>query len=122
MESSRKNEISKGKIQELIERYAKELLRFLESSSNTIVLTGAGVSTDSGIPDFRSSDGLYSMYDPNRVFDIEYFLANPSYFYDFARKEILRMINAKPSATHYMLAELEKRGFLKAVITQNIDL
>ena len=122
MESSRKNEISKGKIQELIEGYAKELLRFLESSSNTIVLTGAGVSTDSGIPDFRSSDGLYSIYDPNRVFDIEYFLTTPSYFYDFARKEILKMISAKPSATHYMLAELEKRGFLKAVITQNIDL
>jgi len=121
MESSRQDEISKGKVQRLMES-ANEFFKFIKNSSKVVVLTGAGVSTDCGIPDFRSSNGLYSRYDPNRVFDIEYFLHNPSYFYDFARKEILKMVETKPSSTHYMLAKLEQIGLLKAVVTQNIDL
>lgn len=121
MESSRQDEISKGEIQRLADN-AKEFLKSIRNSSKAVALTGAGVSTDSGIPDFRSPDGLYSKYDPNKVFDMEYFLYDPSYFYDFARKEILKIVETKPSSTHLMLAKLEQIGLLKAVITQNIDL
>jgi len=122
MESAGKNEVPKGDIQILIESFAKEFIEFLQNSKYTVVLTGAGVSTDSGIPDFRSQNGLYSKYDANKVFDIDYFLKDPTYFYKFAREEILKMLAVEPSATHNMLAKLEKEGLIKAVITQNIDL
>lgn len=122
MESARKNEISKSVIQGLIENFAKEFIGFLKDSKHAIVLTGAGVSTDSGIPDFRGQNGLYSKYNADKVFDINYFLKDPTYFYNFAKEEILKMAIAEPSITHYMLAKLEKEGLIKAIITQNIDL
>ncbi|MDI3472145.1 MAG: NAD-dependent deacetylase [Thermotogaceae bacterium] len=122
MESARKNEVSKSGIQRLIRNFAEEFIRFLKNSKYAVVLTGAGVSTDSGIPDFRSENGLYSKYNVNKVFDVDYFLRDPKYFYNFAKEEILKMLMAEPSATHYMLAKLEKESLIKAIITQNIDL
>jgi NAD-dependent deacetylase len=92
-------------------------------SQNTIVLTGAGVSTSAGIPDFRGPQGLYTSrrYDPEKVFDIDYFLKDPKPFYEFAYDFIGLESTIKPTATHFALAKLEKIDKVKAVITQNID-
>jgi len=94
----------------------------IEICNNIIVLTGAGVSTDSGIPDFRSESGTYSRWDSSKVFDIDYFHRNPEYFFNYAREELYNFEKIEPNPTHYFLAELEKTGKLKAVITQNIDM
>jgi NAD-dependent deacetylase len=101
---------------------AKTLYDFLSEFNNIIVLTGAGVSTDSGIPDFRSESGTYSRWDSAKVFDIEYFRSDPEYFFNYAREELYNFENIKPNSTHYFLAALEKRGKIKAIITQNIDM
>jgi NAD-dependent deacetylase len=93
----------------------------IKDSKYCIAFTGAGISVESGIPPFRGADGLWSKYDPE-VLDINYFMNNPDIswkiilelFYDFFGK-------AKPNAAHFGLAELEKEGILKAIITQNID-
>ncbi len=96
-----------------------EILR----SKYLVALTGAGVSTDSGIPDFRSrSEGLWYRFDAMEIFSLSKFLSDPVPFYEFAREFIFPMLEAKPNITHIMLAELEKKGYLKALITQNIDL
>ncbi len=92
----------------------------LVKSSFALCLTGAGVSTDSGIPDFRSPDGFYSKFSPE-IFDIEFFKTKPEEFYRVNIPLIKEFINAKPNITHKMLALLEKKGLLKGVITQNID-
>lgn len=89
---------------------------------NIVVLTGAGVSTDSGISDFRSADGVYARWDSNKVFDIEYFKQNPKYFYDFAREELYRFSDKQPNITHEIITRWEHAGFLKVCITQNIDM
>ena len=84
---------------------------------------GAGVSTESGIPDFRSADGLYSQkYDvpPETILSRSYFDRNTEKFYDFYRDKML-CLSAEPNSAHYKLAELEKYGKLSAVVTQNID-
>jgi len=92
-------------------------------SENTIVLTGAGISTNAGIPDFRGPQGLYTsrLYDPEKVFDISYFLKDPKPFYEFAHDFIALESTIKPTITHHALAKLEGMGRIKAVITQNID-
>ena len=88
-----------------------------------VALTGAGVSTDSGIPDFRSqSEGLWYHFDAMEIFSLSRFLSNPVPFYEFARDFIFPMLERKPNVTHVALAKLEKKGLLKALITQNIDL
>jgi len=97
----------------------------LKSSQNVTFLGGAGVSTASGIPDFRSATGLYnqmtgSRYAPETMLSQNFFLRHPEEFYAFLRSS-LYYPNAKPNAAHYMLADMEKRGKLTAVITQNID-
>src|SRR6056297_3543966 len=93
----------------------------MNESNNTVVLTGAGVSTDSGIPDFRSPSGAYARWDSNRVFDIGSFREDPGYFFDYAREELFPFAEKRPNPTHVLLARLERLGKVKAVITQNID-
>ena len=98
---------------------AAEILR---ASKHAVALTGAGHSTPSGIPDFRSPEsGLWEKHDPMAVASIWAFRANPEAFYDWIRSLARQMAAAKPNPAHYALARLEKRGILKAVITQNID-
>jgi len=85
------------------------------------VLTGAGVSTESGIPDFRSpGSGLWTMIDPE-LFTIQGFKANPGAFYELGAPFFRQIEAAEPNETHSVLAELEKRGLVRAVITQNVD-
>ena len=96
---------------------------FVKNSENIVFFGGAGVSTESGIPDFRSSDGLYNQkykYPPEVMLSRTFFIDNPKEFYDFHRDKIINT-QAKPNRAHLALAELESIGKLKAVITQNID-
>jgi len=98
----------------------KEILR---DSENIVFFGGAGVSTESGIPDFRSADGLYNEkyeYAPETILSYSFFMDHTQEFYRFYRDKMLYP-NAKPNDAHKALAELEKRGKLKAVITQNVD-
>ncbi|WP_094227409.1 NAD-dependent protein deacylase [Methanolobus psychrotolerans] len=98
------------------------LAELLETSKNCVFLSGAGISTFSGIPDFRGSSGLYAKYDANKMFDIRYFRKDPAYFYTHARDFIYDLDAKEPNIIHNTLAYLEKEGYVKAVITQNIDL
>jgi NAD-dependent deacetylase len=85
------------------------------------VLTGAGVSTESGIPDFRSDSGLWANVDPLEVASIQAFRRDPERVWGFYRERIHMLRDAEPNAAHYALAELERRGVVAGVITQNID-
>lgn len=99
------------------------LQNWIDESSSIVFFGGAGVSTESGIPDFRSVDGLYSQkYDfpPETILSHSFFVNNPGEFYKFYRDKIL-IEGAKPNPAHLKLAELERAGKLKAVVTQNID-
>ncbi|MCL2374447.1 MAG: Sir2 family NAD-dependent protein deacetylase [Treponema sp.] len=101
----------------------QDLFDKISAARHCTAFTGAGVSTLSGIPDFRGKDGLYaSEQDAEKIFDIEYFKEDPSIYYKAAASFIYNLDEKKPSVVHLVLAELEKRGLLKAVITQNIDL
>ena len=101
-----------------------QMLRELIKKSNNIVFFGgAGVSTESGIPDFRSKDGLYNLkykYPPEEILSHDFFFEQPDDFYEFYRDK-LNSLEVKPNITHYALAKLEQLGKLKCVITQNID-
>lgn len=100
-----------------------KLEQLIEKSNNIVFFGGAGVSTESGIPDFRSVDGLYNQtykYPPETILSHTFFTRNPKKFYKFYRDKML-ITNAAPNAAHLRLAELEQQGKLKAVITQNID-
>jgi NAD-dependent deacetylase len=97
--------------------------RLLEQARLAIALTGAGISTPSGIPDFRSpASGLWAAADPLVVASLDGFRRDPRAFYDWIRPLARQMLAAQPNAAHYALADLEARGMLAAVITQNIDL
>ncbi|NLZ12790.1 MAG: NAD-dependent protein deacylase, partial [Thermotogaceae bacterium] len=99
----------------------REVIRYILESRCLVVLTGAGVSTESGISDFRSPDGIYARWDRNRVFDFDYFRRDPAYFYRFAKEELYRFDSIEPNQTHHLLALLEEKGLLKMLLTQNID-
>jgi len=101
----------------------EQLKQWVEESDNIVFFGGAGVSTESGIPDFRSVDGLYNQqydYPPETIISHSFYLRNPKEFYRFYKNKML-FPDAKPNAAHLALAELERQGKLKAVITQNID-
>jgi NAD-dependent deacetylase len=100
-----------------------KLKKIIQDSNSIVFFGGAGVSTESGIPDFRSVDGLYNLkykYPPETIISHSFFEHNPEEFYDFYKNKMI-FLDAKPNSAHYKLAELEKQGKLKAVITQNID-
>ena len=101
----------------------KKLKDWVAESSSIVFFGGAGVSTESGIPDFRSTDGLYHQqyaYPPETILSHTFYLRNPEEFYRFYRNKML-YLDAQPNAAHRKLAELEEQGKLRAVITQNID-
>ncbi len=101
----------------------KELQKLILSSSRIVFFGGAGVSTESGIPDFRSVDGLYHQkwdYPPETILSATFFHEKTSEFYRFYREKLL-VSGIKPNAAHLKLAELEKAGKLSAIVTQNID-
>ena len=101
----------------------EKLREMVQSSDNIVFFGGAGVSTESGIPDFRSVDGLYNQkykYPPEQILSHTFFERRPEEYYKFHHDK-LRLRGAKPNAAHLRLAQLEAEGKLRAVITQNID-
>ena len=107
----------------MYEKEIEELQKIIDDSSRIVFFGGAGVSTESGIPDFRSADGIYHQqykYSPEQVVSHSFFMQHTEAFYDFY-KEKMMILDAKPNLAHYKLAELEQAGKLTAVVTQNID-
>lgn len=102
---------------------SESLQNIIDRSTNIVFFGGAGVSTESGIPDFRSVDGLYNQkykFPPETILGHDFFMTQTDEFYKFYRDKML-CLDAKPNKAHLKLAELEKAGKLKAVVTQNID-
>jgi len=102
---------------QLIQRAAKDILH----SKKTIAFTGAGISVESGIPDFRSAQGLWQKYDPEEYATIYAFHSNPDKVWRMLKEMFLLIMAAKPNPAHIGLAELERMGLLSSVITQNVD-
>ncbi|WP_151737798.1 NAD-dependent protein deacylase [Paenibacillus tengchongensis] len=103
----------------------QQLVSWIKESDNIVFFGGAGTSTESGIPDFRSAAGLYtaeheSPFPPEVMLSRSFFMAQPEVFFDFYRSKMLHP-GAEPNGAHLLLAELERRGKLQAVVTQNID-
>ncbi|MEM9067512.1 MAG: NAD-dependent deacylase [Myxococcota bacterium] len=99
----------------------RAVAELIEASRHAVALTGAGVSTESGIPDFRSDSGLWRDVSPMDVASIDGFREDPERFYRFWAPKLLSLKDAEPSAAHRLLAGLESRGRMQAVVTQNID-
>ena len=107
----------------MYERETEQLQKIIDDSSRIVFFGGAGVSTESGIPDFRSADGIYHQkykYSPEQVVSHTFFMKYPEAFYEFYKDKMM-CLDAKPNAAHLKLAELEQAGKLMAVVTQNID-
>ncbi|MGI6042096.1 MAG: NAD-dependent protein deacylase [Candidatus Alectryocaccobium sp.] len=101
----------------------RELQKIIDDHDNIVFFGGAGVSTESGIPDFRSVDGLYNQkydYPPETMLSHSFFVSHTEEFFRFYKDKVLAL-DAKPNAAHYKLAEMEAAGKLMAVVTQNID-
>lgn len=110
-----------------VDEKIKKLEYFIKESENIVFFGGAGVSTESGVPDFRSADGLYNQHDirfenyrPEYLLSHECLVREPEVFFEFYRQK-MDARHIKPNAAHVFLAQLEKKGKLKAVVTQNID-
>ena len=100
---------------------AAALAELIRTRQPCVALTGAGISTESGIPDFRSSEGIWAEYDPLEVASIEAFRRDPARVWEFYARRLAVLGEARPNAGHRALAELERRGLVSAVVTQNID-
>lgn len=101
---------------------SRTLQGLIADAGHMVAFTGAGISAESGIPTYRGDDGLWNKYDPDKFANIKHFHADPAYYWDFFREIRYPVISqASPNQAHYALAQLEKKGVLKAVITQNID-
>ena len=106
-----------------MESNVEKLRKLIKESNNIVFFGGAGVSTESGIPDFRSKDGLYNQkykYPPEKILSHTFFVNKTEEFYEFYREK-LNSLKYEPNITHLKLTELERQGKLKAIITQNID-
>jgi NAD-dependent deacetylase len=106
-----------------VDEAIEKLRQWVAESDNIVFFGGAGVSTESGIPDFRSVDGLYNQtwaYPPETILSHSFFERDPEEFYRFYHAKLV-IPDAKPNMAHYRLAELEREGKLKAILTQNID-
>ena len=101
---------------------ASELAELIRERRSCVVLTGAGVSTESGIPDFRSPTGLWAQVDPMEYASIDAFRRDPVKVWSFYKPRVAMLTEAEPNPAHRALAELERAGFVQAVVTQNIDL
>ncbi len=99
----------------------KESAEIILNSKLTIALTGAGISTESGIPDFRSAGGLWTKYDPAEYATITAFRESPEKVWEMLREMEDVVSGAKPNKAHYGMGELEKMGLLHCIITQNVD-
>jgi NAD-dependent deacetylase len=97
------------------------LAELIRANQPCVALTGAGVSTESGIPDFRSADGIWAQYDPYEVASIDAFHRDPERVWEFYALRLDVLADAAPNPAHVALAELEARGLVQAVITQNVD-
>ncbi len=95
--------------------------KLINESKRVVVLTGAGISVESGIPDFRGPDGLWKRFSPDKVGTITSFLSNPEDWWKIAQEIAPVFFNAEPNPGHIAIAELEKMGKVEAIITQNID-
>src|SRR2546425_12165509 len=102
---------------EEIERAAE----LIAAGGPVVVFTGAGVSTESGIPDFRSPTGIWARYDPMEYATIDAFRRDPVKVWDFYARRLEVLKQAEPNAAHLALAELERRGLVQAALTQNIE-
>jgi NAD-dependent deacetylase len=100
---------------------ADALAALLRERQPCVVLTGAGISTESGIPDFRSATGIWADVDPMEVASLRAFSRDPERVWDFYRQRIHLLLEAQPNAGHHALAELERQGLVQAIVTQNID-
>ena len=98
-----------------------ELAQLLRRRQPCVVLTGAGISTESGIPDFRSPGGIWAQYDPTEYATIEAFRRDPEKVWEFYALRLGVLAEAEPNDGHLALAELERRGLVQAIVTQNID-
>jgi NAD-dependent deacetylase len=98
-----------------------ELAALVRERQPCVVLTGAGISTESGIPDFRSASGIWAEVDPFEVASIQAFVGDPERVWRFYRARIDSLLEVEPNAGHRALAELERRGHVQAIVTQNID-
>jgi NAD-dependent deacetylase len=99
----------------------QDLAELLRGAGHAVALTGAGVSTESGIPDFRSAGGLWERYDPMEVASMSTFVTDPARFWSFHRPRIDMLGGVDPNPAHHALAAMERAGVLRALITQNID-
>src|SRR5436190_1418293 len=103
------------------ENDAARLAQLIRTRQPCVVLTGAGISTESGIPDFRSPTGIWTQYDPMEYATIDAFRRDPGKVWEFYALRLEALAKAEPNAGHLALAELERRGLVRAVVTQNID-
>ncbi len=104
-----------------MENNIQKAAEVIRNAKNLIALTGAGISVESGIPDFRSAGGLWEKYNPEIYANIDSFVRKPEMVWDMLFDMIDLTANAKPNAGHYALAKLEEMGLLKGIITQNVD-